>query len=274
MKKLLIGVLFVTLLVACGSSDKGVETADKKIILGVVGEPYKYWDPVKEKVDEEGIELEIKVYSEYNIPNKVLAEGDIDVNAFQHYRYFNQEVSDFGYELEVLGDTILDPLGIYSEKLKDLSELEEGATVLIPDDVSNGGRALKLLEDAGLIEVDPAKGFLPSVLDITSNPKNLDVKPAQADVIPTILHDVDLAVINGDLAVAFGLRSNKDALYVEEVDFSKNPGAKELVNILAVRKGDEDREELIRLKELFQSQEVIDVFNDYYDGAFVPAWNK
>ncbi len=269
----------ITLLVGCGSkvsneTETGTNEDSKKIVLGVVGEPYKYWGPVKEKLAEEGIDLEIKVYTEYPVPNKVLAEGDIDVNAFQHYRYFNNEVEEFEYELEVLGDTILDPLGIYSKKVTDLADLKDGSTILIPDDVSNGGRALKLLEDAGLIEVDASKGYLPTVQDITKNDKNFDIKPTQADVIPTILEDADTAVINGDLAVAFGLRSNKDSLYLEEVDFSKNPGAKELVNILAVRKGDETRPELIRLKELFQSNDVIAVLNDYYDGAFVPAWNK
>lgn len=278
MKKLIVSLLFITLLVGCGNatkqSEEHGETETTKIILGVVGEPYKYWEPVKEHLAEDGIELEIKVYSEYPVPNKVLHEGDIDVNAFQHYRYFDQEVGDFGYELTVLGDTILDPLAIYSEKIDDINDLKEGSTVIIPDDVSNGGRALKLLEDAGLIEVDESKGYLPSVLDITSNPKNLDIKPMQAEVIPTVLVDVDLAVINGDLAVAYGLRSNKDSLYIEEVDFTKNPGAKELVNILAVRTGDETRPELIKLKEYFQSDDVIDVINDYYDGAFVPAWDK
>ncbi|NLY63137.1 MAG: MetQ/NlpA family ABC transporter substrate-binding protein [Erysipelothrix sp.] len=275
MKKIILSILFIALLVACGS--KGTEgetgeTENKKVVLGVVGEPYKYWDPVIEKLKADGIDLELKVYSEYSIPNNALNAGDIDINAFQHYLYLNQEIENFDYKITVLGDTIVDPLGLYTKKVENLDSVPEGATILIPDDISNGGRALKLLEAAGLIEVDPAKGYLPSVLDITSNPKNLEIKSSQSDLTPSLLEDVDLAVINGDLAISFGLKPSEDTIYLEELDFEANPAAKELINVLVVREGDEKREELLKIKEYFQSEEVKAIFEDYYFGAFKAAW--
>lgn len=274
MKKILVSLL-VVLLVLVGCSGKGTDI-DERISLkvGVVGEPYKYWDPVIEVLKEEGIDVELKVFSDYPIPNRALNDGDIDANAFQHYRYFEQEVSDFGYDLSALGDTILDPLGIYASTYKSLDEVEEGALILIPDDVSNGGRALKLLEGAGLIEVDSSKGFLPSELDITNNPKNLEFKAVKASLIPSLLEDADLAIINGDLAVAYGFKPSSEAIYIEEFDFVANPDQVGLKNLIAVRTADKDKVEYIKLKEAFQSQAVIDVLNGYYEGAFIPAWEQ
>ncbi len=273
MKKILVSLLVVLLvLVGCSNGPKDEERT--KLVVGVVGQPYKYWDPVIESLKEEGIDLELKVFSEYTIPNRALNDGDIDANAFQHYRFFDEEVKDFNYEISSLGDTILDPLGIYTSAYKSLDEVEDNAVVLIPDDASNGGRALKLLEGAGLIEVDPAKGFLPSDLDITSNPKNLEIKPVKASLIPSLLEDADLAVINGDLAVSFGLKPSSDSIYIEEFDFAANPDQEGLKNLIAVRTADIDKDEYKKLKEAFQSQAVIDVLNGHYNGAFIPAWDK
>lgn len=275
MKKILLSLLFVALLVACGGKPGSEGNEEKtKLVLGVVGEEYKYWNHVVEKLAEDGIELEIKVFNEYPIPNRALADGDIDINAFQHYRYFNEEVESHGYDLVVLADTFNDPLGIYTTEIKSIEDIKEGASILIPDDVSNSGRALKLLEDAGLITVDPAKGYLPTIEDITENPLNLDIKGAKADLLPALLEDVDLAVINGDLGFAHGLSANDDAIYIENIDFESNPAAKELINILAVRNGDETKAEFLKIKEYFQSEDTIKSFNEDYNGAFVPAWNK
>lgn len=274
MKKILLSILLIALLVGCGSKTDNDESERVKITLGVVGEEYKYWNHVIEKLAEDNIDLEIKVFTEYPIPNRALNDGDIDINAFQHYRYFNSEVEANEYDIVVLADTFNDPLGIYTNSIKSIEDIEEGATILIPDDVSNAGRALKLLEDAGLIKVDPAKEFLPTLLDITDNPLNLDIKGARADLLPTLLEEVDLAVINGDLAFTYGLSANDDTIFLENIDFEANPSAKELINVLAVRKGDESKPEFLKIKEYFQSEDTIKSFNEDYNGAFVPAWNK
>ncbi len=255
------------MIVGCGKKE-----SKQEIVVGVVGEHYKYWDPVIEKFKEEGITLTLKVFNEYSIPNKALAEMEIDLNAFQHYLYLNQEIKEFGYELSVLAETIIDPLGIYSNKHLDTNSVKKNGIVVIPDDVTNGGRALKLLEAAGLIKVDPSKGYLPSLLDITENNLNLDIKYAKSDLIPSMLPDVDLAVINGDLAVSYGKKPTADSIYLEEVDINKNENVKDLINIIAVRTEDLDNENYQKVKTYFQSEAVIKVMDEYYDKAFIPAW--
>lgn len=268
MKKLLISLLALLLLsVGCAEKAK-----DQEIVVGVVGEHYKYWEPVIDKLAEEGITLTLKVFNEYSIPNQALAQKEIDMNAFQHYLYLNQEIKEFGYDLSVLAETIIDPLGIYSDKYTSVNEISENSVVLIPDDVTNGGRALKLLEAAGLIKVDPTKGYLPSVLDISENKLKLEVKNVKADLIPSMLKDVDLAVINGDLAVSYGKKPAQDSIFLEEVDRDKNENVKDLINILVVRTEDLENINYIKVKDYFQSEEVIQVMEDYYNKAFIPAW--
>lgn len=268
MRKLLISSLLILLfVVGCGSNKPKEE-----IIVGVVGEHYKYWEPVIEKFKEEGITLTLKVFNEYSIPNRALAEKEIDLNAFQHYLYLNQEIAEFGYELSVLAETIIDPLGIYSDKHSSPKNVTANGTVLIPDDVTNGGRALKLLEAAGLIKVDAAKGYLPSLLDISENELNLDIRYAKSDLIPSMLPDVDLAVINGDLAVSYGKQPSQDSIFLEDVDIEKNENVKDLINVIAVRTEDIDNENYQKVKKYFQSDEVIKVMDEYYNKAFIPAW--
>lgn len=221
---------------------------------------------------EEGITLTLKVFNEYSIPNQALAQKEIDMNAFQHYLYLNQEKAEFGYDIAVLAETIIDPLGIYSNAVDSISEVGKNSVVIIPDDVTNGGRALKLLEAANLIKVDPKKGYLPSVFDIIENSLNLDIKNVKADLIPSMLEDVDLAVINGDLAVSYGKKPSQDSIFLEEVDQSVNENVKDLVNIIVVRTEDLEDKNYLRVKELFQSDEVIAVMDEYYNKAFIPAW--
>ena len=270
MKKLIISLLAI-LFLTVGCSQKN-ESLKKEITVGVVGEHYEYWQPVIDRLAKEDITLTLKVFSEYSIPNKALAEKDIDMNAFQHYLYLNQEKKEFGYEISMLAETIIDPLGIYSDKLDSVFKVSEKNVVIIPDDVTNGGRALKLLEAAGLISVDPAKGYLPSVLDITENKLKLDIKNVKADLIPSMLQDVDLAVINGDLAVSYGKKPSQDSIFLEEVDASVNENVKDLVNIIVVRTEDLENVNYLKVKEYFQSDEVIKVMDEYYNKAFIPAW--
>lgn len=268
MRKLLISILFILLfVVGCATNN-----SNEEIVVGVVGEHYKYWEPVIEKFKEEGITLTLKVFNEYSIPNRALAEKEIDLNAFQHYLYLNQEIEEFGYELSVLAETIVDPLGIYSNKHLSLDTVEPNSTVIIPDDVTNGGRALKLLEAASLIKVDASKGYLPSLLDITENGLDLDIKYAKSDLIPSMLPDVDLAVINGDLAVSYGKQPSVDSIFLEDVDIENNENVKDLINVIAVRSEDINNENYQKVKEYFQSDEVIKIMDEYYNKAFIPAW--
>ena len=141
-------------------TDKGEEIVIK---LGVVGENNEQWDPVIEKLAEDNIKLELVKFADYSLPNRALNDGEIDLNAFQHYAYLNKDVESNGYKIEAIGETLVAPLGVFSNKIKDLSELKDGDTIAIPNDATNGGRALKVLEAAGVIKVNPAAGYTPTL---------------------------------------------------------------------------------------------------------------
>ena len=172
MKKLLKAIvvgaalLFIT---GCSNSNAGTKEKEVTVKLGVIGADTDVWDDVKDRLKDEGINLEYVQFSDYNQPNAALADGSIDINSFQHQFFLDNYNKEFGTDLVSIGNTVNAPLGIYSDKVKDIKELKEGATVAIPNDVTNGGRALLLLQSAGLIKVDEAAGQTPTVSDITEN---------------------------------------------------------------------------------------------------------
>lgn len=160
------------LLVACGNNS---DSDEKVIKLGINGEVNQIWKSVQTRLANEGITLEFVAFSDYNLPNQALADGEIDANSFQTIAFFEQFVSDHNLDLTSIGYTVLAPMGIYSSKVNDVNEIADGAKVSIPNDASNGGRALLLLQDAGLIELADEVGITPTVKDITKNPKNLEI---------------------------------------------------------------------------------------------------
>ena len=163
--------------------------------LGVVGSIYEdLWTPAKEKLADEGIDLEFVQFSDYVTPNNALANGEIDLNAFQHRIYLQNEIDNYGYEIENIGNTFIIPLNIYSDKVKSIDELKDGDTVAIPDDVTNGGRALKVLEAAGLIKIKDSAEFNPTIDDIETYNKQITIEELKANVIPSTLADVTAAV--------------------------------------------------------------------------------
>ena len=249
-------------LTACGSSQKTETTAaaadttaasgEKTVIkLGVVGENNEQWQPVIDKLAEENIDLELVKFADYPLPNRALNDGEIDLNSFQHIAYFEA------------------PLGLYSNKIKDVSEIKDGDIIAIPNDATNGGRALKLLESAGLIKVDPAAGYTPTKKDITENPLNLDIKEVEAANTASLLPDVAAAVINGGHAVDNGLNPKEDAIFLESVEEgSDNP----YVNIIVARTADKDNELYKKVVDYFRTPEVAKVIEDTYKGAYIPTW--
>ena len=276
MKKIknLIGVLltgtFLLSFVGCGSSSNSKDGNDQNIIkLGVVGENNEQWTPVIDKLKNEGITLELVKFADYTQPNTALADGEIDLNAFQHYAYLNQEVKDKGLKIEAIGETLIAPLGIYSRKVKDVNELGDGAKVAIPSDATNGGRALKVLESAGLIKVDENAGYTPTLQDITENPKNINFIEVEAAQTPRLLDDVDAAIINGGHAIDAGLNPNSDAIYLESAsEGSDNP----YINIIVARSDEKDNENYKKVVDYFRSDDVAKVIEDVYKGAYIPTW--
>ena len=215
-------------LTACGSkADDSADNSDANtdnqtgetvtVKLGVVGGIYDdLWASAKAALADEGIDLEIVQFSDYVTPNNALANGDIDLNAFQHRIYLQDEIDNYGYAIQNIGNTFIIPLNLYSQKVSSVDELKDGDIVAIPDDLTNGGRALKVLEAAGLIELDPNAAFNPTVDDITSYKVNITIEELKANTIPSVLPDVAAAVVNGNYALDFGLKTD-EAIYKDNI---------------------------------------------------------
>ena len=271
-------------LTACGGSSSAAsddaQASDSNsgdavtVKLGVVGRIYEdLWTPAKEKLADEGIDLEIVQFSDYVTPNNALANGDIDLNAFQHRIYLQSEIDNYGYAIQNIGNTFIIPLNLYSQKVSSVDELKDGDVVAIPDDLTNGGRALKVLEAAGLIELDPNAAFNPTVDDITSYKVNITIEELKANAIPSVLPDVAAAVVNGNYALDFGLKTD-EAIYKDSV-----LDVEEYWNLIAARTADvEDPDTAAiyeKVVEAFQSSATEDVFNNTFGGYFIAVgWDQ
>lgn len=252
----------------CGSTTEANNNS-KTIKLGVNGTDYRIWDYIKEELAKEDITMEIVSFADYVQPNIALSEGEIDINCFQTNIYFEQFKEDHNLDLTAIGNTVFAPMGIYSDKLTDVSTIADGGSVAIPNDVTNGGRALLLLEEVGLIEVDDAAGLIPSLKDITANPKNLKITEVAANQIPRSLPDLDLGVINNGMAVDAKLKPFEDSIYIED---STSENAFNYYNIFAVRTEDKDNAALKRLVEIYQTEPVKGLISEVYGGATLPVF--
>lgn len=219
---------------------------------------------VKPQLEKEGVKLQITEFNDYVQPNLAVDDGELDANFFQHKPYLDVFVKDHGSDLVSVAGIHIEPMGVYSSKLKSLKDLKDGATVAIPNDPSNGGRALLLLAKAGLIEVADPTDVTTTVLDITKNPKNLQIKELEAAQLPRALGDVDAAVINTNFAIPAGLNPLKDALYIEGAD---SP----YVNILVTSSKNADNKDIKLLVKALTSKETADYIKEHYKGAIVPV---
>lgn len=228
------------------------------------------WEFVAELAEKEGITLEVELFNDYVQPNVAVASGDLDLNAFQHVAYLEEWNKENDEDLQPIGYTYVSPLGAYSEKVSSLDELTEGAVLAIPNDPTNGGRALLLLEQAGVIEVDDAAGVLPTLKDITKNDKKLEFKELDAAQVAVSLPDVDAAIINTNYALDHDLSIEEDAIFVDTEDLAKvNEVYK---NVVVTRKDDVENELYKHIVELYQSEEVAEKITEVTDGANVAAW--
>lgn len=276
MKKILftglICLLVLGLISGCGSnkikSDSNKNVPSKKIVLKVGATPVPHAEIlnfVKPMLAKEGIDLQVIEFSDYVKPNLALNDKELDANFFQHIPYLEKFTSERKLQLVPLVKVHIEPMGIYSKTIKDLKNVTDGARIAIPNDPTNGGRALAILQAAGLIKLKNGAGISGTVADIVSNPKGLKFIEIEAALLPRSLDDVELSVINSNFAMEANLNPVKDALFSEPKD---SPYA----NIVAVRKGDEKRPELQKLAKVLNSPEVRKFIINKYKGAVVPAF--
>lgn len=276
-KKILLGALVLSLVAFTGckngdantdstgaAADSGAENEVVKV--GATAVPHaEILEGLKDEFEKEGITVEVVPFDDYIMPNTALDEKTIDANFFQHKQYLQQQIDEFGYDFAVAGEIHSEPMGIYSTKYESLDELPDGAEVIIPDDVSNGARALQLLEKQGLIKLKDSNDIKATEKDIVENPKNLKFTIVEAANIANTYQDVDLGVINSNYALQVNLNPVEDSLAIEGNDTP-------FVNIIAVRKGDENSEKIKKLVKVLTSKECADFINENYKGAVVPAF--
>lgn len=262
-------LLLAVLGVAAGCSKGEAKKEESQTVkLGVIGDDTDVWDDVQKRLKEEGINLEYVKFSDYNQPNSALADGSIDINSFQHQFFLDNYNKEHGTDLISIGNTVNAPMAIFSEKIKDISELKDGAEVAIPNDVTNGGRALLLLQNAGLIKVDEKAELTPTVSDITENKKNLKITELDASQTARALQDVDLSIINSGVAVDAGFDPTEDSIFQEPVDETSKP----YVNIIVVKKEDEDNEVYQKVVDAYQTDETKKVIDETSKNTSFPAW--
>lgn len=278
-KKLLVLItclLFVTVLAAgCGSSDNK-NPADNaagektKIVVGATAKPHaEILEIVKPVLAKENVDLEIKVFTDYVQLNPALNEKQIDANFFQHIYYLNDYNKSNKTDLAWTVRVHKEPMGVYSKKITNLDELKSGALVGIPNDTTNGGRALKVLESANLIKLKEGAGVTATDKDIIENPKNIKIKMMDASMLPRSLEDLDACVVNGNYAIEANLDPAKDAIFTEDPN---STFAADLDNVLVVKAENKDKAAIKKLNAALQSPEVKKFLEEKYKGACVPAF--
>lgn len=267
---LLTGVLTLGLAACGGSAEAPADDASAEAItlkIGASPTPHaEILEAAKEELAAKGINLEIVEFTDYVQPNLATESGDLDANFFQHLPYLESFNVEQGTDLVSIGAVHYEPMGIYAGTVTDLANIPEGTKVGIPNDATNGGRALLLLEANGLITLDPEAGTSATKLDIVDNPLNLEIIEMEAAQLPLSLGDLGIAVINGNYAMQNGLKT-EDALAIEAAD---SLAATTYGNIVAVKAGNENAPGLAELMEVLQGPTIAEFINSTYGGAVAP----
>lgn len=253
--------LALCLLFGCSSPKNGLKVAATAV-------PHaELLEFIKPDLKEQGIDLQILVAEDYNLPNRALADKEVDANFFQHLPFLENQIEQFHYPIESIGAVELEPMGIYSHKVKSLSDIKEKGIIAVPNDPTNEARALKLFQTAGIIELDNPDNLQATVLNIAKNPKNLQFIEVDAAMVARSLDDVDAAAINSNFALQAGLSPLKNALLLED---KNSPYA----NILVVRKDEANRPDIQALKKALTSEKMKIFILEKYRGAILPVEEK
>lgn len=239
---------------------------DKTIKIGVTAGPHaQIMEQVKKVAEKQGLKIQVVEFSDYVQPNAALAAGDLDANSYQHKPYLDAQIKDRGYPFVVAANTVNFPIGIYSKKIKKLSELKEGARFGIPNDPTNGGRVLLLLQSLGLIKLKDGAGLKATPLDVVSNPRKLKFIELDAAQLPRSLDDLDASAINTNFAISAGLNPKTDSIAQEN---AKSPYA----NLIAVREADKDKPWVAKLVKAYHSEEIRKFIEVEFKGAVLSAF--
>lgn len=251
------------LLAACGPAAQDEHHIKVGISAGI---DQSLW-AVVQKVAKQKYDLDVEVvtFNDYVLPNEALNNGDLDINAFQHKPYLDKQMQERGYKLAAVGNTFVYPIAGYSKKIASLSQLPDGAQVAVPNDPTNLGRSLLLLQKQGLITLKDGVGLLPTALDIVSNPKKLKIVEIEAPQLPRALDDAQLAIINGNYALQAGLVPSKDALALEQA--KDNPYA----NVLVTTPKLAHDPRILELAKDLESKQTAEFINQHYKGSVIPV---
>lgn len=263
---------------AAGTADAGEAAAEEggaetkgTITVAATSVPHaEILEAAKPILAEQGWDLEVTEFQDYVQPNEVVEAGDMDANYFQHTPYLDSFNEEKGTHLVSVGEIHYEPLGIYPGTISDLSAIEDGAEVAIPNDTTNEARALLLLQDNGLITLKDGVGIEATVNDIAENPHNIKFNELEAAQVSRVLPEVAFAVLNGNYALEAGLNAQKDALAIETSD---SEAAKTYVNVIVVKEGNEENEGVKALVDVLKSDEIKNFINDKYQGSVVPFEN-
>ena len=252
---------------ACGKKEDA--NIKETVKLGVVGDDQRLWEKAAELAAKDGIKIEFVHFSDYNTPNDALVNGDIDLNAFQHKAFLDAYNASKDTDLVPIGRTFISPIGAYSHKIKDLKDVPQNGKVSIPNDTTNGGRSLFLLEAAGLIKLKDDVGVSPTKDDIVENPKNITIDELDAAQVARTLPDVDAAVINTNLAIDAGLSPKDDAIFMEPLNDNSSP----YINYVVARAEDKDNELYKKVASYYRTPEVKALNDELYEKTQVMAWD-
>lgn len=262
----LLAILSVAVLSACSANGSGSNANEKvHVKIGVSGSEDTYWDVLKKKAEAKNIEIELISFSDYTLPNKALANKEVDLNSFQHLAFLSQFNVENDVNIVPIGATIIAPMALYSEKFKNVSDIPDGSKIAIPDDPSNQGRALKLLQSAGLIKLKQDAGLYPTTDEIEGNPKKLEIVPVVAQQTPRVLSDVAASAVNSGVATDAGLKLD-GAIYKDDASSEE---AKPYVNVFAARAEDKDNATYKTIVDLYHDADVAEAVKQDSKGANV-----
>lgn len=259
------GLASALVLTGCGEKEATVDNSKIKIGVMAGAEAQVAEVAAKEAKDKYGLDVELITFTDYVSPNAALEEGSIDINAFQHKPYLDQQVTDRGYKFAIAGNTFVYPIAAYSSKIKSIDELKDGDQIALPNDPTNLGRSLLLLQQQGLLKLKDGAGLTATVLDIVDNPKNLKIVELEAAQLPRSLDDVQLAIINTTYASSINLTPERDGVFVED---KESP----YVNLIVAREDNVNAENVQTFVKAYQSEAVYSAAQEIFQGGVVKGW--